>query len=225
MLNINVDENGNQTNEIEDKINIIKDQIDDFFKKLLKEKEENELRSKPQPIKFGYRLSTKLASIVRSFPMKTPKEIDSIEYEDINDYFKAYIELIAYFNEEFDFPSNKQDFCALMGITVANYNKWFESDKEEVVNLMQSIDDYFNGLAFQAGEAGNLNDRATLARMKIKDAGQGMVENNFEATVTIQDKCNDTPMELERKMNRILGEVSNNMLKEAKKTKKRSSKQ
>lgn len=205
MRNIVVIEDNNGVDEIVYKIDTIKKETADMLSRLIVEKQANEASKRPQPNKYGYRLATKLTAVTRQLGLKTPDQILQIDNQDISDYFNAYSNLVAFYNENFDFPANKQDFCALMGITVNVYNNWLKSDDEDRVLLLQGIEDYFNSLGFHAGEVGNVNDKATMARMKIKDAGQGMVENNFQATITVNNELNSTPMELDRQLQRLLG--------------------
>lgn len=205
MLQIVQLDDGTFTSEVLYKIDRIKSKSADMLAKLIAEKEENEQRKKPLPNRYGYRFATKLASETRQLGLKNMDEILAIENSDIKEYFNAYTDLIAFYNEYFDLPANKQDFCALVGITVSTYNSWENSKDEERRMLIQSIDDYFNSLGFHAGEVGNVNDKATIARMKIKDAGQGLVENNFQATITVENGMNKSPLELEKQIQRLLG--------------------
>lgn len=209
MLDIiqDIDENGEpvQMDEIDYKIDKIKKGTSEMFSRLIAEKTANEARLKPLTAKYGYRLATKITAVIHQLGLKDTDHIISLNNDDIRGYFNAYSDLIAFYNEYFDFPANKQDFCALIGITVKVYNSWAEDDDDERRLLVQSIDDYFNSLGFHAGEVGNVNDKATMARMKIKDAGQGLVENNFSATISVENKLNQSPLELQKQLERLLG--------------------
>jgi len=203
-MNIVLDENGNTVNVLQERIDELREKLKPLYDKLLVEKAENEERKKPLNLRWGYRLASKMSCILRQNGIRKTYEIPDITYETIFEHFTAYMELVAEYNEHFDFPANKQDFCALLQITERTYNNLCKHEDDEIKLLMESINDYLNGLGFHAGEGGNLNDRATMSRLKIREAGQGLVEN--DATITILDKTEkESPLELQNQLNRLLG--------------------
>lgn len=198
---------GECKSEIDIKVAKLKADAKSFLDMLLTEKTINEKRKKPLIFKWGYRLSAKLNQLMRQYGVMAACEQEEIDYETIRDYFAAYTEIVSHYNMYFDFPATKQDFCALMCITVKTFNKWATSPDENIRQIKESIDDYLNGLGFQSAEAGNLNDRAVMSRMKIKSEGQGMVENSIDIKVTVEQKFTETPAELERRATRLLESI------------------
>lgn len=204
MQNIEIDESGKVIDRLAERNDEIIGKLKNSLDMLLKEKKENECRRRPQPIRFGYRFEMQLNCVLRQYGIMTADEVCKIDYDTIENNFYKYLDLIRYYNQFFEVPCFKQDFCAFFRINERIYRKLETSQDEDIKNLMQSINDTWIGLGFAAGEAGNMDSKAIMSRLKIKDSGQNLVENAFDATINITARKDATPMELDRKLQQVI---------------------
>ena len=154
----------------------IKVHLKEAFELLKKEKETcRALKSKE---KMGGRFATQLTSRLMAYGFMSATEFAQLSYEDIEAYFYAFVDLIAYYNLTFEIVPNKQLFCAFMKINLRMYNRLEESSENDIKELMSSINDYFIGLAFNGGENGNSDGKATLNRLTFHGAGHGLIKEN-----------------------------------------------
>jgi len=187
--------------------------------KLNLEKDLNLRMKKPQPLKFGYRLAAKVTAYLRSYPPLTKEEQSMLTVADIRECQKQYMDLVAIINESFDFSANKQDFCALLGITVRDFNNLGKDGRDEEMTLLKdNINDYLNGMGFHAAENGNLNDKSVLTRLQTKEAGQDQVKNELSVNINLPND-GQTPNDLLRQFNCIDKQIVDSTTK--KKIKKR----
>lgn len=167
--------------ELADRNEEIKGKLQEAFDILKKEKDTcRALKSKE---KMGGRFTTQLTSKLVAYGLLSASEFAQLTYEDIEAYFNAFIDLIAYYNLTFEIVPNKQLFCAFMKINIRMYSRLAESSDNDIRELMASIDDYFIGQAFSGGENGNVDGKAALNRLTFHGAGHGLIRENEKQAI------------------------------------------
>ena len=126
-----------------------------------------------------------------------------LTYEDIEDYYAKFDELLAYYNLYFEIVPNKQLFQTFLGINERQYAQLEKHEDEDIRSLMNSINSDIIGVGFLAGESGNANDKAVMNRLKSADVGHNVVSASEERVINAV--VGKTPQELEREMKAILG--------------------
>ena len=153
--------------------------------------------------KFGYRLTTQIDNVLRSYGLMSADEVANLDYETIEDYWNKFRDLIAYYNLYFEIVANKQLFCAFARINNRIYTQLEKHQDEDIRSLMISINDSFVGLGFIASESGNADSKATKNRLSAANVGHSVVSASEE--LAVQAVTGKTPLELEREMAQILG--------------------
>lgn len=200
MKEIFTDENGNLIDYLAVRNEEIKEKLQPALDMFLAE---NAKSNKMGFKKFGYRLSTQLDNVLRSYGLMSADEVANIDYETIEDYWNKFRDLIAYYNLYFEIVANKQLLQGFMRINNRIYSQLEKHQDEDIRSLMISINDSFVGLGFIASESGNADSKATKTRLGAKDVGHSVVSASEE--LAVQAVTGKTPLELEREMAQILG--------------------
>ncbi len=179
------------------------EKLEPTLKEFIKEK--NLSYSMKKPVKLGYRFTTQLYLALSKYGQMSPDNVAKLDYDTINDFWLKFLELTAYYNRYFEIVSNRQLFCAFMGINNRIYLNLEKSQDEDIANLMRAINDSFIGLGFTAGESGEANHIAVKARLGAKDVGHNVVSASEELVANALTG-QKSPQELDRQLARILGE-------------------
>lgn len=199
MRIIDTDENGNPIDYLAVRNDEIKDKLAEVLNMLLAEKAADKKGVK----RFGYRMTVQLDACLRSYGLMKADEFCDLCYEDIEDNFNRFQDLIAYYNRFFEVVANKQLFCAFFRINNRMYAQLEKHKDEEIVALMGSINDSFIGLGFSASETGGASASATKTRLGARDAGHSVVSASEELAVAAA--TGKSPEELQRELSRLIG--------------------
>ena len=199
MRRIDTDEHGNPIDYLAERNEEIKENLREALDMLLAEKKMDKKGVK----RFGYRMTVQLDACLRSYGLMKADEFCDLCYEDIEDNFNRFQDLIAYYNRFFEVVANKQLFCAFFRINNRMYAQLEKHKDEEIVALMGSINDSFIGLGFSASETGGASASATKTRLGAKDAGHSVVSASEELAVAAA--TGKSPEELQRELTRLLG--------------------
>ena len=194
-----VDEHGNPIDYLELRNEEIKDKLDEVLKMLLVEKAADKKGVK----RFGYLMTVQLDACLRSYGLMKADDFCDLCYEDIEDNFNRFQDLVAYYNRFFEVVANKQLFCAFFRINNRMYGQLEKHKDEEIAALMAAINDSFIGLGFSASETGGASASATKARLGAKEAGHSVVSASEELAVAAV--AGKSPEELQRELQRLLG--------------------
>ena len=135
-------------------------------------------------LKMGGRFSMCIyAELSKQRPMSRDDYV-SMDVDTLTAYYYSYMQLLKNYNM-LEIPSTRQLFCAYMGIPVTKFIDLLTHNDEDVKEKANMINDDFNGLVFANAEASNNNSAATIVRGKIKDSGQGMVQNADEVAIKV----------------------------------------
>lgn len=201
MGRIYLDDNGKPYDYLGVRNEEIKDKLAHALSILLEEREQDKKGFK----KFGYRMSVQLDSCLRSYGLMSAEEFVAVDYEDIEDNWNKFRDLIAYYNLYFDLVANKQLFCAFFRINNRMFARLEKHDSEEIRELMLSINDSFIGLGFSASESGNTDSRATKLRLGAKGAGHGVISETEDRIVGGKEDV--SPQMLNKQLMAIIGKV------------------
>lgn len=202
MGRIYLDENGKPYDYLAVRNDEIKGKLEYALSILLDEREQDKKGFK----KFGYRMSVQLDSCLRGYGLMSAEEFVNVDYEEIEDNWNKFRDLIAYYNLYFDLVANKQLFCAFFRINNRMFARLEKHDNEEIRELMLSINDSFIGLGFSASESGGVDSRATKLRLGAKGAGHGVISETEDRLVGGKDE-DVTPEILERRLFVITGKT------------------
>lgn len=125
--------------------------------------------------KVGYRLTSNLYMALVEYPMMTDDEFYKLDFEDVLNFWRHYLRLVAYFNRYLEFSANKQVFCAYMGISDLQFQRLEKCEDLEIRNLMNYINGGFVGLGFDSSESGSVSPTAIKQRLGAKGVGHNVV--------------------------------------------------
>ena len=199
MKNIIVDNEGNEIDFLAERNEEIKEKLEGAREILYAEQQADKTGRK----KLGFRMGFQLKSVFRSYGRMSADDFVRLTYEDIEDYYAKFDELLAYYNLYFEIVPNKQLFQTFLGINERQYAQLEKHEDEDIRSLMNSINSDIIGVGFLAGESGNANDKAVMNRLKSADVGHNVVSASEDRI--IQAVTQKTPLELEREMQAILG--------------------
>ena len=126
------------------------------------------------------------------------EEFIKLDYEKIEDNWNKFRDLIAYYNKYFELVANLQLFCAFMRINIQMYYELCKRENEDIKNLLASINDYFVGLGFMAGEMGNSDSKAIKTRLSAKTDGHSV--RSATEDVIVQNAEKSSPQDLRRQL-------------------------
>ena len=193
------DENGNAVDYLAVRNEEIKEKLEEAREILYREQSTDKTGRK----KLGFRMGFQLKSVFRSYGRMSADDFVRLTYEDIEDYYAKFDELLAYYNLYFEIVPNKQLFQTFLGINERQYAQLEKHEDEDIRSLMNSINGDIIGVGFLAGESGNANDKAVMNRLKSADVGHNVVSASEERVINAV--VGKTPLELEREMQAILG--------------------
>jgi hypothetical protein len=199
MKEIFVDENGKEIDYLEVRNEEIKEKLKPSLDILLKEKSTDSKGMK----RFGYRMTVQIDNCLRSYGLMSADEFVNLSYEDIEDYFNRFMDLISYYNLFFEVVANKQLFYSFARINNRMFSQLENHQNDEIRSLMIFINDSFVGLGFSASESGSADSRATKFRLGAKDVGHGVITETEDRI--LNSATEETPQELARRLSAVLG--------------------
>ena len=164
------------------------EQIAPRYNDLYQKYKENLSRMKPQNLKWGGQMTQYILTALSRLKPMSLEEYASMTWQDLSEWYTAYMDFLCNYTI-FEIPSTRQLFCAYMGISVNKFIAWLTCSNEDLKEKAIMINDDFNAIVFANAESSNNNASATLARGKIKDAGQGMVANADEISLRINQQA------------------------------------
>jgi hypothetical protein len=196
-----IDEDGKRVDELALRNEEIKANLAPILEEFVEEKNTNKALKVRE--KLGYRFAKQIFLALNEYPRMTAEQFVELSYEDIEDYWAKYLSLTAYYNRYFEIVDNRQLLQAFMGINSRQYAELENSDDEDIISLMNSINSTFIGLGFVAGESGNADVKATSQRMRTKGEGHNLISASEDKLIEKVD--GRTPADLERQLALIMG--------------------
>lgn len=202
MKKIVLDENGEQIDELAERVAEIKTKLEPYLEEFMDEK--NRLMALKKPPRLGYQFTKQIYMVLASYGLMSAEKFAELDYDDIYDIWLKYLDLTAYYNRYFEIVDNKQLLCAFAGWNTRQYAELEKSDDEDIKNLMNTINAAFVGLGFMAGESGNADSKAVGTRLRAHgEAGHGVISASEDKLIEkVEAK---SPEQLMRDMNAVLG--------------------
>lgn len=195
-----LDENGEAVDFLKARNEEIKKELQEIVDKFSREANAKKMSF----TKYGFRLLMQIEDKLTEYGIMSADQFTSLEYEDIEYYWRNFHSLFAYYNRYFEIVPNRQSFMLYMGINSRMYNQLRDNVDEDIRNLMIFIEDRLVGKGFSATESGNVDSRSAKLRMEAKDVGHNVVSASedmaLQAVVT-----GKTPQEIKREAMAILG--------------------
>lgn len=154
--------------------------------------------------KFGGRFAVQLDRVLRSYGYLTAEEFVKLDYQQIEENYNAFLDLVAHYNLEFEVVPNKQLFCAFARINNRQYAQLEGHNDTDIRDLMTSINDSLVSMAFMSTESGNADGKATYNRLTLHGAGHGLIKENEKQTL---DKFGELPSvnEIDQQFSALFG--------------------
>lgn len=155
--------------------------------------------------KFGYRFSVCLDACLRSYGLMSSEEFVKLGYDDLQEIWYNFLDLIAEYNLHFELIANKQLFCSYARINIRQYYQLETSKDDDIKNLMVSLNDFFVGNAFSASESGNASPIAIKQRVTAVGVGHNVVSATDALIVNKLSGEQPTDRELANKVKELTG--------------------
>lgn len=153
--------------------------------------------------KFGFRLLMQIEDELSKSERMSADDFVNLTAADLEDLWRNFHSLMAYFNMAFEIVPNRQTFMLYCGLNSRQYKQLMDSPDEEIRSVIAFIEDRFIGKGFSAGENGNANGVAVMNRLKSAEVGHGVVSASEKELVNAMGS--KTPLELEREIKQLLG--------------------
>lgn len=166
----------------------IKSRLQEAYETLKKEKDYCvRMKSKER---FGGRFAIQLDRVLRSYGLMSAHEFINLTYEQIEENYNAFLDLISFYNLAFEIVPNKQLFCAFARLNIRHYSQLENSNDSDIKDLMSSINDSLISLGFMSTESGNADGKSTFNRLTLHGAGHGLIKENEKQVI---DKFGELP--------------------------------
>lgn len=190
MKNIVVDENGNAVDELAERNEEIKRNLEGVLEDFIQEK--NMLLAMKKQPKLGYRFMKMIMLELAKYPSMKLQDYIDLDYDTVNHYYIKFSELIAYYNRHFEIVDNKNIFMRYLGVDVHQYDRLEKHEDERIQQVMRMIDGDYVGLGWVASESGEADVKATTSRLRASGgAGHSVVtaaeEKVFEQGMGMTD--------------------------------------
>lgn len=194
-----VDENGMVFDPLEQRNDEIKSNLEEILQMFLKEANASKMSFK----KFGFRMQMQIEDELGKYGIMSADEFVNLDYDKIENHWRHFHSLFAYYNRYFEIVPNRQSFLLFMRINSRMYKQLQNHSNDDIRGLMIFIEDRLIGTGFSAGESGNANDKAIKTRLGAKSVGHEVVSAGEE--LAVQAVTGKSPQELEKEMKAILG--------------------
>lgn len=153
--------------------------------------------------RFGFRLLMQIEDELSKSERMSADDFVNLTAEDLDELWRKFHSLMAYFNIFFEIVPNRQTFMLYCRINSRQYKQLMESPDEDIRSIIAFIEDRFVGKGFSASENGNTNSTAVMNRLKSAEVGHSVVSASEKELIdAVSPK---TPLELEREIKQLLG--------------------
>ena len=200
MRNIIIDNNGNEYDELAERNEEIKANLEDVLQDFLAE----QARDKTGRKKFGFRFLQQIEEELSGYDRMSADEFVNITADDLDYVWRKFHSLITYYNRFFEIVPNRESFMLFARLNSRQYKQLMESQDDDIKSAITFIEDRLVGKGWSAGESGNANDKAIKSRLSASgEHGHSIVSASEEKMINAV--VGKTPQELEREMKAILG--------------------
>ena len=204
MRKIVYDENGNVVDELADRNEEIKANLEPKLQQFL-DKEREYLLTTKKPLKWGFQFQMQLVNRLHEYPLMSAEHFAELDADDIWDYYCKFHSLMAHYNMHTEIIPNMEMFMAFMGINMRMYldlKKGGYNQDEEIVAIINYLETEVLGHAWNAIDNGGADVKAVSKRVSAK----GVHEVISASEDKLLDKV-ERPSELDlmRQLKSVLG--------------------
>lgn len=203
-----IDENGNEVDELYERNEEIKRNLDGRMQILLGEKEGDKKGKRS----LGFRMGMQIANELNKYGRMSAEDFVKMDADTLEYYWNSFYDLMCYYNLYFEIVPNRQMFLRYAGLNARMYQQLQESQDEAMRSLVIFIEDSLKGDGFSAGENGNADAKAIYSRLSAKNDGHNMVSAG-EEMVAQAAAFAETPEEMLRKVRAISSQGEKKLLK------------
>lgn len=209
MSKIILDENQNPVDFLAERNEEIKKQLAETLE-LFNQREASNKNGKKR---YGFMFSMQINNALNKYEKMSAEEFCELDADDIEYYWNSYYDLMCYYNIHFEIVPNKQGFLRYFGINARQYEELQRHSDEGIRSEMIFIEDALKGDAFRAGENGNSDAKAISVRLSARGTDGHSVVSAGEEMLATRVAEAATPLELQRKLQAILGRGETKLLK------------
>ena len=202
MAKMTYDENGNAVDYLAERNEEIKSNLKGRIDILI---EEQELDKKGKR-KYGFRAMMQIEDELMKSPLMSAEKFASLDYDDIEYYWRSFHSLMAYYNLYFEIVPTRQTFMLYMNINSRMYKQLQRggyNEDADIKDFMEFIEDRLVGKAFTAGESGNADVKAVNTRLSAKGVGHEIITASEDKL--IDEVAKRSPTEMFRQLEMITG--------------------
>lgn len=133
--------------------------------------------------------------------------------QDIRDTFQLFQLITLKINEYMKYVPMKPDFCRLLGISMATFNRYKNQENSEYEDAINMVEDYIGSFTIQSAMQGSIKEIsavfATKTTLGWKDTPDQVVQNNIMVTDrSTSDMLSEYMARIPR--NKDTGKIENN---------------
>lgn len=208
MRKIVIDENGNPIDELAERNEEIKADLEPKLQQFL-DKEREYLVTTKKPLKWGSQFQMQLVDRLHKYPLMSAEKFAELEADDIWDYYCKFHSLMAHYNMYTEIVPNMEMFMAFTGINMRMYldlKKGGYDQDEEIVAIINYLETEVLGHAWNSIDNGGGDVKAVSKRVSAKGVHEVISASEDKLLEKVEAK---SPLELERQLAQIMGGSAN----------------
>jgi hypothetical protein len=207
MRKIVIDENGKTIDELAERNEEIKADLEPKLQQFL-DKEREYLLTTKKPLKWGFQFQMQLVNRLHEYPLMSAEKFSELTADDIWDYYCKFHSLMAYYNMHTEIVPNMEMFMAFAQINMRMYldlKKGGYNQDEEIIAIINYLETEVLGHAWNAIDNGGADVKAVSKRVSAKGVHEVISASEDKLIEKVEGK---SPLELERQLASIMGGVA-----------------
>lgn len=140
-------------------------------------------------------VNAKLNELLRIYRPMNMAEAKALNDENYLEALHYYMILMSYINQYIGIVPSKQTFCAFANITTSVYNELLQDPNFNQV--FNSIEDYLIDANFTSSQAGLVDNKTTISKLQMKDAGHNLIQSPEAITFVNNNKIDKQQVNLQ----------------------------
>ena len=205
-----IDENGETIDAFVDpfeKLEKIKEKLEDDLKRLKEKYEMNEESQYPRKLNFNVNIVSSILIVCNSFPKIPFKYALCIDVDTFKRNVSAFMELWAWVKSFYpDFVCSKTLFTNFMGISSSAYSQILTTTQDvELLSEIELLNDTLCEVEIASAQAGVSKEKTTTVKLGAGGIGYGMELHQVPERVTITNNLELGSSSVQKKISEILG--------------------
>lgn len=170
MKKIVLDENGNVVDELANRNEEIKADLEPKLQQFI-EKEREYMITTKKALKWGFQFQMQLVNRLHEYPLMSAEKFSELTADDIWDYYCKFHSLMAYYNMYTEIVPNMEMFMAFAQINMRMYldlKKGGYNQDEEIIAIINYLETEVLGHAWNAIDNGGADVKAVSKRVSAK---------------------------------------------------------